>query len=226
MLDFPASGYALWTLSDLGGPRPEYLLPVLYYESGFDPSIQNRQGYAYFGLNQISGGWLTKLGIEPSDYLTWSASQQLARVVTPYFLNQVKLYGRLDSGTRVYQAEFLPASLAIARDLSSILAKPQSLPCPPPPTSDVYCANAVFDYTHSGVIRVSDLAHAVETRAVLPAVQSAIAQTYALRPGESPRDPVYGTDFNRFPWGAIAAGVAIVAVGGAVAYAIEQETRR
>ena len=183
----PGSANALWALADRGGPRPEYLLPVLYYESGFNPSVPNQAGYPYYGLNQIAGSWLAARGIDVNDYLTWSASRQLSEVVTPYMLDQIAYGGSLNSGARTYQAEFLPATLRTAKTLSSVLTRAGE---------SAYNANAGFDWDHKGYITVADMAHAVSLMAAKPAVQQAIAQTYALRPGETSRDPVLGTDFG------------------------------
>lgn len=202
MLDFPATALALWSLYDRGGPRPEYVLPVLWFESNFQPGIVNSIGCV--GINQACPFAMSI----PDGYETWSASQQLAGLVSPMYLAIVSKYGPLRSGTRAYQANFLPATLATATSLSSVLATQGDA---------VYAANSGFDYTHKGTIAVSDLAHAISVSAVNPAVQSAISQTYAQRPSESPSDPVYGTDFL-LPRAAAAlksAALPAVALGGA-----------
>ena len=197
MLDFPASGSSLWALYDAGGPRPEYVLPVLYSESGFNPSVVNSLGYS--GVNQASAAMLDSFGIDQASYVTWPASQQISSVVAPMYRGIVARYGAINSGTRAYQGNFLPATLATAKSLSSVLATQGDA---------VYNANSGFDWQQTGDITVGDLAHAIAKSAASSAVQSAIAQTYDLRPGESPRDPVYGTDFplaNVNPW--LVAGV-------------------
>jgi hypothetical protein len=180
MLDFPATAVALWALSDAGGPRPEYMLPVLYEESGFSPGAVNSIGCT--GLNQLCP-FAQNI---PEGYASWLASQQIAGPIASMFKAIVAKYGPIGSGTRAYQANFLPGTLATDRELSSVLATKGS---------SVYAANTGLDYSGSGAIRVSDLAHAIAKAAATPAVRSAIAQTYALRPGDSPNDPVYGTDF-------------------------------
>ena len=175
-LDFPAAGLALWALYDAGGPRPEYVLPVLWAESNFSPSVTNSLGYS--GVNQASTTLLQAYGIDPSAYTAWPASQQIAKVVTPFWLAIVKAHGPLNSGTRVYQANFLPATLGVATELTSILAGPGG---------SVYAANSGLDYQHTGAIRVSDMAHSVAMAASNPQVQAAIASTYALRPERDPK---------------------------------------
>jgi hypothetical protein len=207
-LDFPASGSALWDIFDAGGPRPEYLLPVLYFESGFRPDVQNHAGAPYYGLNQVSGTTLQSGGVDPSDYLTWPASRQLSTFVRSYVLNAVNNYGSLRSATRVEQANFLPATLKTATSLSSVLASQGDA---------YYSANAGFDKNKTGQITVQDLANAMAKSAASSAVQSAIAQTYALRPTESPHDPVYGDDFGVTSWlpSSPAVQVALILAAGA-----------
>lgn len=180
-LDFPAMGSALWALYDKGGPRPEYVLPVLYSESGFNPGATNSIGCE--GINQACPFAFSL----PDGYTSWTASQQMTGMVTPMFMAIVKKFGPLSSGTRCYQANFLPATLATAKSLTSVLATQGGA---------VYSANSGLDWSHKGTITVGDLSHFIAKAASAAAVQSAISQTYAARPSESPNDPVYGTDFG------------------------------
>lgn len=191
----PAS---IWAIADATGIRPEYQLPVYYAESGFDPSTPNRAGFPYYGINQVSGTYLATLGIDPSTYLTWSASEQLEQVVLPFTKANVAAFGVPASGTRAYQLNFLPATVRSARSLTSVLAWRGS---------QVYTANAGLDSLHVGAISVYDLAAFVARAAASSAVQSAIAACYALRPDETPEDPVYGTDFFDPVLSALAAGI-------------------
>ncbi len=192
-LDFPASGEALWALYDQTGIRPEYLLPVLYSESGFRPDVVNSLGYT--GINQASTAMLASYGTSSADYATWPASQQIQRVVTPEYANiQNQLGVAIRSGTKAYQLNFLPATLSTAGSLDSVLATEGNTN--EYGAGNVYGANAGFDYQHKGTITVGDLAHFVAKAAANPTVQSAISQTYALRPSETMQDPVYGTDFG------------------------------
>lgn len=209
-LDFPASGTALWAISDATGIRPEWLLPSLYFESGFDPGAGAGTGHE--GLNQMNVPQLEAWGIDPAAYTRWAASQQLTRVVQPWFVSLVNTFGPLRSATRVEQANYLPATLKTARSLSSELARAPS---------GFYEDNKVFDRTMKGYITVGDLADAMAKAAQTAQVQSALQKTYALRPGESAEDPVYGQDFGAgLSPNAKAAlvGVAIVGVSAAVAW--------
>jgi len=188
MLDFPASGQALWALFDAGGPRPEYVLPVLWAESGFNPSVQNDAGAANYGVNQASPALIsTYAATDPTTYMSWPASQQIATVVSGMLVSLVKTYGPLRSGVRVEQANFLPATLGTARSLSSILTRFGDA---------AYAGNHDLDTANKGTITVSDLATFIAKGASGANVQAAIARTYELRPAERPRDPVLGEDFR------------------------------
>ena len=183
-LDFPATANALWA-GYLAGklPRPEYLLPCLYSESGFSPSVTNSIGC--IGLNQLCPfAWPI-----PAGYASWSASQQIAGPITSMFGQLIAKYGPLNSGTRTYLANFLPAYLPKATSLSSVLATQGSA---------VYNANTGLDWQKKGTITVGDLSHFIARAASNATVKSAIAQTYALAPSGvgGMRDPVYGTDFS------------------------------
>ena len=215
-LDQPASSDALWGIYNATGIRPEWLLPVLYFESGFNPGASNGP---YVGLNQISSDQLSAWGIDAGSYASWSASQQLENVVKRYFVGIQNTYGPLRSATRIEQANFLPVTLKTATSLSSTLT---SAPSP------YYESNQVFDRTHKGFITVQDLADAMTKAAGSRAVQSAISAAYAGKLFDSPTDPVYGYDFggriNNLE--AIGIGVALVGLAGALAYASTVPKRR
>jgi hypothetical protein len=206
-LDMPAMGQALWSLSDATGLRPEYVLPVLYNESGFNPAITNSIGCV--GINQACPNAMPV----PAGYASWAASQQMTGLVTPMYKAIIAKYGAIRSATRAYQANFLPATLPTARNLSSPLAIRGSgaLIAPGLSNAVVYAANASLDANKDGVITVADLAAKMSAVVKTPAVQAAIAQTYALRPGSSPMNAVYGQDF---PWETLnLTDIALVGVG-------------
>jgi hypothetical protein len=217
-----ASYPALWSLYAQGGPRPEYVLPVLWSESGFNPAVINSIGCA--GVNQACGGLLGRIGMTAEEYASLPASEQIKRGVTPYMLDLVHSYGPLRSGTRVYQGNYLPGTLNSARHLTDVIA---SSPSP------YYTANTGFDTAKKGYITVQDLANAIKRAVAQPAVQEAINNAYridaGLSPHGSPEEPVYGTDFGFYeknrPW--LIAG-AIFASSAAIAYGltIDQPRRR
>lgn len=196
MLDQPSSSNALWRIYTNTGIRPEYLLPVLFSESGFNPAIQNSAGYDYWGLNQISGSTLQRYGFTSADYKTWPASRQLNDVVLQYMAAQVRAYGPLKSGTRVYQANFLPATLKTATNLNSVIATRPAAGCPAG-AGGVYCANKGLDRENKGTITVRDLSGFIGRAAASQQVKDAIAAAYAQRPENGPpKDPVLGEDFG------------------------------
>ncbi len=225
MLDFPAAAVALWAITAATGVKPEHLLPPLFLESGFDPSIPNQAGQPFYGINQASTQLIsTYAGVTPDIYLTWPASQQLSTVVKGMIADIVHRYGPIRSATRMYQANFLPATLPTAKQLSDVLTSPPS---------PFYNANSGLDANHDGAITLGDLAVKMTTMAHRPQVQQAIRDTYAARDGAtaastSPTDIneiVYGDDFSFIQQNpflkSILIGVGIVAVGGGVIYAIE-----
>lgn len=176
----PASYAALWQITSDTGVLPEYLLPGLYFESGFDPSVQNRAGYSYWGLNQASADLISAYAnTDPQTYLTWPASAQLRTVVRGYVKSLVGRYGKIRSATRFYQANFYPASLDSARGLSDVIVSAPSA---------AYNANAALDKSKKGSITVGDLAQVMTTAASSPAVQNAIAATYAAKGRYAPLD--------------------------------------
>jgi hypothetical protein len=176
----PASYSALWQIAQETGVLPEHILPTLYFESGFDPSVQNRSGAEFFGLNQASTNLIANLaGVDPQTYLTWPASRQLSTVVRGYVKSLVARYGHIGSATRFEQANFYPVSLDTARGLSDVIvAKPSS----------AYEANKGFDKNGKGNITVGDLAAVMMKAASSAAVQHAIATTYAAKGRYMPLD--------------------------------------
>lgn len=187
----------LWRLYDRSGIRPEWVLPMLYLESGFDPSLPNRAGAPYYGLAQDSGDELARHGIAPADYLQESAAAQLAAIVVPRLAGLVTRYGPLRSATRVYQANFMPATLKTAPALASWIVWRGS---------PEYAANRLLDVTADGAITVSDLAWWMDDRARQPEVRAALARAYALRPKEKPENGPYGRDFVDPGWWLLAPG--------------------
>jgi len=188
-LDWPATGQALWELFDAGGPRPEYLLPILAKESSLTPSATN--GY-FHGLNQVGTDYLARRGISVDDYLTWPASQQIRRVVKPFLMMHAAQFGPMQSGIRTYQMNYLPATVRDGKtSLDDVLVTKASRDY-----------NPGLDWNHDGKITVGDLAFLVHdlitnttTTKLGPVVQNAIARTYDCRPDEHVHDPVYGEDY-------------------------------
>lgn len=178
---------ALWSLYDASGIRPEYMIPMLYLESGFDPTLANRAGAPYYGIAQTMGAHLTALGTTPAAFMAMSQGDQIRLAVSPYFKRAVASYGPLRSATRVYLANYLPARLATARSLSQIVE---------PGGTVYYKGNEVLDPLHHHAIALSDLALLMARAVKQPEAKAAIARAYALRPAAAPpREAVYGDDF-------------------------------
>jgi hypothetical protein len=196
---------ALWSLYDATGIRPEWVLPTLWIESGFDPSVPNGQGAPYYGIGQTSAGDIAKLGTTPADYLTWPADEQLRRAVAPYFVRLVATYGPLRSGVRVYQANFQPATLPSVRKLWQVVAW-RGTPA--------YDYNQGLDALRDGAITLSDLALRITEASRRPEVVAAMLAAYTQRPGEQASNPVFGAEYTDprwwvlapVVWGAYAAG--------------------
>jgi hypothetical protein len=196
---------ALWSLYDASGIRPEYMMPVLYLESGFDPSIQNRAGAPYYGIAQTNDNHIFALGYTVAQFLGMSQGQQIRIAVTPYFTRTVKQYGPIRSATRAYQANFLPATLATSRALSSIVQPTGTL---------FYTSNAAaLDPMKHHAITVSDLAMVMSRSRAAREVDSAIARAYVLRPTEKPVEAIYGLDFVDPFVTAFVVALAAIAVG-------------
>ncbi len=212
-LDQPASSEAFWSLYDATGIRPEYLIPVLSFESGLNPSVRNHAGAPYYGIGQNSEAAISSAGAASVDeYLTWPASRQIHCVVKPYFQGEVRTFGPLKSGIKVYQAEFYPVSLRTSPQLDDVIVKsPQA----------AYTANKVFDQGNKGYITPRDLGHAISSQLNKANVQAAIAEAYNVRPNMAPPlDSIYGEDFSSpgspSPAGSlIASTVLVLALGGA-----------
>lgn len=216
---FPA---ALWSLYDSTGIRPEWVVPVLYSESGLNPAAQNSIGCV--GINQACPFSIPT----PSDYTSWSASQQMNSVVTPMYKGIVAKYGSIGSGTRAYQANFLPASMPTCTSLTSVLASQngggECWSVSAATSASIYSANPGFDYQKKGNIQLGDLAHFIAKSAANSYVQQVIASAYALRPSETETDPVYGVDFGggSSTTQNVAAFLGTIAIGGAALWALHE----
>jgi len=211
-----ASYDILWSIYDQTGIRPEWLLPVLYFESGLNPSAQNAYGYS--GINQASSSIISSYaGTDLGTYVTWPASRQLDTVVRGMYADLVNHYGPIRSATRAYQANFLPATLATAHALSDVISSQGD---------SYYGPNAGLDVDHNGVITLGDLAIVMAKSAAAPAVQTAIANAYQVRPNETPQDPVYGQDFTSNFQKSVSMAIGGLALGGGLYLAWEWAARR
>lgn len=187
-LDWPAFGDALWRVSDKLGIRPEWQLPVISLETGgtFDPAIMNPGGCV--GINQFCPSAYSRyVNVPVDEYRTWTASRQLAGPVLNYWRDAAAAYGPIRSATKLMISQLGHALLKRAPTLDSVVfASPNR----------EYVANSGLDLSKKGYITVQDLANSLAPRARSQAVREALGRAYAMRPGERPYNPVYGTDFG------------------------------
>ena len=156
------------------GAHPLDVLKVMNAESGVDPAAYNPNGGAS-GLIQFIPSSLLGVGytLTPASFRLTTAEFQLP-YVERYF-QPWKQYG-LGNVNRVYQAVFLPGTMAYGSDDSTIIAvKGGNL-------SNAYVANASVDHGNKGYLTVGDLRYAVEQRCVGPRweqLQAELAQETA-----------------------------------------------
>jgi hypothetical protein len=181
--------------------NPKDLLSVMQNESGVRATAHNPHGHAS-GLIQFMPKTLRSLGWNSDADDTNNAANfrvqvtaeaQAAQWVQQYF----KPYtGKLASGASVYQATFLPATLSLGSEPSTVISDPDK-----GPNSSAYAPNKVFDTDSKGFITVGDLQHAIDA-----ATTGSRWQSIVDRLGGSASDA--GLDLNT-PDGVQAALVAI-----------------
>jgi len=179
---------ALWKVYDATGIAPEWTIPVIALETGgtFDPAICNPSNCC--GLNQLCPGTYSYyVHVPVAEYKQWTASQQLAGPILDYWKDATK-HGPVRSSTRLMVAQLGQALLATPPNLARVVFASPSIE---------YRQNAGFDTQKKGTITEQDIANAMARQVARPAVKDALAQAYAMRPGERMRDPVYGDDYER-----------------------------
>jgi hypothetical protein len=168
-----ASYPLLWQLSEATHTPPEYFVAVMWSESSLNPAQKNAAGADYYGLNQHKGhrvrptgydGSLESLGIDPADYLTWSASQQLSRVVVGdfkgYYAALKNPPGGFSGPGVLYAMNFLSGRvMQNGQAPDSVLAASGEAPDPRWNGQNVtwYDQNKGLDFNNDGVITVGDL---------------------------------------------------------------------
>jgi|SRR5271166_54890 len=177
----------------LGIPA-EWFLNFFFLESRFDPSAWNGR---YAGLNQIDSHYLSNvLNIDADDYRTWSASEQLTRVIAPFFKGQLATYlsGSLPASPGVlYALNLFPNSVKTRGDSPDTVIIDRD--ASDPGEVRAYYANSNkgvpdkngncgLDYDCNGVITISDLDAKLADLATSPTYKAALAKLYAA--GASP----------------------------------------
>ena len=169
--------------------KPEYLLPVMMYESGCMASARNPGGPAT-GLIQFEPSRYTKeyYGYSRDQFSNLPMAQQV--VYVGKYLAPFK--GQLTSIGAVYQAVFLPASLLYAKN-------PEDEVCGLRDGDHygwAYRANRSFDRAGNGFIAVQDLTNAAVGACRGPRwaeIQAALAAATAPSPPVGTPAPSGGT---------------------------------
>lgn len=173
---------ALWDAALSSGTRPEVLLAVWYAESGLDPSAENSIGCV--GLNQScpkpNGPGFP--GDDPTAYKAAPASEQVAWIKPQLLALIARNGGPFASAARYRQANWLPGSLAVAKQPGDVVAAAGG------PYAFAYDANRGLDVRHAGAVTVADLGLGLaQLIAVHGApLEQAIAAAYAHRPPGAP----------------------------------------
>jgi hypothetical protein len=143
------------------GCAPRDLLAVMMSESRCSPAAHNPHGDAS-GLIQFMPDTLRGLGWTQGDqaFRMLSASAQMPYVVA-YYRPWAKAAGKWDSIGRLYQATFLPGTLATSKNPEDVIAAKGGR------LGWAYEANSVFDANGDKVITIQEL-----TDATLRAAQS------------------------------------------------------
>lgn len=212
-LDGPAFFPKLIAWGAANSVPPEWMLTVFYLESRLNPHIGNALGYV--GLNQLASAYLrAQFGVDPVDYLTWQASQQLEKVVGPWYGKAIKQFlGRPPrSPGAVYGINIAPARIQSQGD------GPNAVMYSSP--SREYQANAGLDVNHDGVITVGDFDAFMDKLTTQAPYKAALAelrtyQTPATSSGASASSIGAG-------WGTALAAVAVAMLFGGAAIVIHK----
>jgi hypothetical protein len=185
-------------------------LAVMFNESGLHASAHNPAGA--FGISQLMSFVLPNAGWHDGGdaFIALSAEEQL-----PYVENYYRghAHDRLDSLERIYQANFLPATLGGGSDPGRVLLRKGGAGFGG--QEDLfYRSNPVFDHDHKGFITVRDLGEAVH-RSIdsSPRWREIEARALGFFPDEP---PVTGGGGRIAP-----AGIASVSSGGGAASALK-----
>lgn len=200
-LDWPDFGYALWKVNNELGLKPEWVLPVLYLESRFDPAATNPSGCV--GLNQFcSSTYAHYVNVPVEQYRQWPASSQLAGPIFNYWRDALRS-GRIDSAARLMVAQLSHSLLTSTGDGVVLSA----------PSAEYYANAGVFDPTGKGYFTLQDIAGVLSYDLRQPAVQDALSRAYDARL-RSPAVPRIGPVVAAMGALALAAGAAYAAHEG------------
>lgn len=132
------------------GVPQEWLLRIFYLESTLNPHIGNSLGFC--GLNQIASSYLrNQFGVQPSEYLTWSASKQVSDVISKWYPATIRDFlGRKPRSIGALYALNLAPGIVKARGDAPEVILYQA-------PDNRYVQNSALDRNRDGAIRISDL---------------------------------------------------------------------
>lgn len=136
---------AVRRLADRLQVAPEWLMAVMYAESGFDPGVENHRGSGAIGLIQFMPATARELSVRPEALQQMTAIEQLG-YVADYFETVQQRYGPYRDLTDLYLAVLYPK----ARGQSPcyrLYARP----------SLAYRQNAGLDENQDGIVTVHDV---------------------------------------------------------------------
>lgn len=171
------------------------LMAIWYNESGIKPSVgsyvkdKNGKPVAY-GINQILGSTLRAWGVDPDEFLQRPAEGQLPEIERYYMPYR---NSNLNSIERMYQANFLPATLPWGSNLDLVLlyADPSQRTehvgwIKPDTEALFYRSNSGLDHGKKGYITVNDLKIAASSHLDNPRVLEAVNRLNIAGPSSPP----------------------------------------
>ncbi len=143
--DAPAFEQKVRVISRALAVAPEWLMAVMYAESGFDPTIMNRQGSGAVGLIQFMPATAGELKVSTSRLREMAPLTQLD-YVHAYFEQVRRRYGPYQDLTDLYLAVLYPK--ARGQDFCyTLYARP----------SQAYRQNAGLDENRDGRVTITDI---------------------------------------------------------------------
>jgi len=143
--DAPAFEQKVRVIGQALAIAPEWLMAVMYAESGFDPAVMNRQGSGAVGLIQFMPATAGELKVSPSRLRQMSPLAQLD-YVHAYFEQVRRRYGPYQDLTDLYLAVLYPK--ARGQDFCyTLYARP----------SQAYRQNAGLDENRDGRVTITDI---------------------------------------------------------------------
>jgi hypothetical protein len=199
---------AIVELAKALGVPPHWVLLVFYLESRLNPHVGNSAGYV--GLNQLKGSYLrSQFGVEPAAYLLWSASEQIKKVISPWYLDTYAMFSPAVPTTAggLYALNIGPARV------KSGGYSPGTVIYKSPEKN--YTSNKGLDFNKDGTITIGDF-DAFLTRLAEEAPYKAAAAKLATYVQTKPAAATTSTSTSNA--GKIVLGIALAGLAGAGAW--------